>query len=121
MSPSLVADPLSTRRLFAPATLVGRGTDCTSVPAVVYSSRNAGAELAVRAVTPSPTRTTTTLPGVKAAAKAAGAPASSVIKARMEQTNSDRNERDGYMVLLRKTSPREPYTPQPCRPREPCD
>src|SRR5262249_28303813 len=54
--PSDVALPLAVSRRFAPDALVGSGIDWTSVPAVVYSSRNTGVAAAPSAAVPSPTR-----------------------------------------------------------------
>src|SRR5690349_17580251 len=74
--PSDVAVPELVHCRLAPLAAVGSATVLTSAPPGVYSSRKAAVLALVNAAVPSPTRTTTTLPGVnwagRAAAKASG-------------------------------------------------
>jgi hypothetical protein len=65
--PSDVDDPAVVSLRFAPLTAVGIKTDCTADPLAVNSSRKTGAAAADKALTPSPARYTTKLPGVNGA------------------------------------------------------
>src|SRR5215204_6057236 len=74
--------PARTSGLLPPPPVVGSGTVLWRAPLESYSSRNAAVPEVVSAPDPSPTRRTTTFPGVKAAAGAAATTAMQVTDTR---------------------------------------
>ncbi len=97
-APSDVAEPLVVSGWFGPLAAVGTGIDCTSVPSGVYSSRNTGAAALVSVPAPEPTRTTTRLLPVKAAAEAGTAvmiPATDNVRREASTLASVRVAREG--------------------------